>query len=428
MDEYHPLALPVQPYAPTPMQPYTAPTPTQAAPSVQLDSSFPPAFAQELGARAPKISRIQTDAVVMDLNRAAEDDDSFQNEITRLKAELDAELKVLHSTRIDVDAETLQQQEDSLIRKFKAEVTALTKQYDVVQRVMGPRPPPRQPMAPPPANDATTINPSLSISAFASFIQDQAATLASAAQSLNSISQRQMRNIVSGNKMRFTDEGFDLDLVYIDPQIIVMGLPSEGVESMYRNPIDEVVRFFQTKHELSNTKIFNLCTERTYDYKKFHNRVIEYRMPDHEVVRVNTILDFCRNAASWIQDSSDHVVAVHCKGGKGRSGLMVACLMLHLRRFETAKDALLYFARKRTREGSDFVGVEASVFFLFPEMVLLCNTTQSKKAIIFSAGCGKHISHPSLFNRTIVLECKLPVMSSFYVCAGTISVAVCAVL
>ena len=76
------------------------------------------------------------------------------------------------------------------------------------------------------------------------------------------------RRLVSQNKNRLKGDGFDLDLTYLTDEIICMGLPSKGVEALYRNPIDEVVRFMETNHG-GKYKVFNLCTERTYDIDKF---------------------------------------------------------------------------------------------------------------------------------------------------------------
>ncbi len=43
-----------------------------------------------------------------------------------------------------------------------------------------------------------------------------------------------------GGRHRFKEDGFDLDLTYITPRLIAMGLPSFGVEATYRNPAPEV--------------------------------------------------------------------------------------------------------------------------------------------------------------------------------------------
>ena len=55
--------------------------------------------------------------------------------------------------------------------------------------------------------------------------------------------------MVSGKKKRFIKEDYNLDLTYITPRIIAMAYPASGIESIYRNPIDEVVRFLKNKHE-----------------------------------------------------------------------------------------------------------------------------------------------------------------------------------
>ena len=66
-----------------------------------------------------------------------------------------------------------------------------------------------------------------------------------------------VRGLVSKKKNRFVEGDFDLDLSYIphgkkttngQDKLIAMGFPSEGAEAMYRNPLSEVKRFFETYH------------------------------------------------------------------------------------------------------------------------------------------------------------------------------------
>lgn len=42
------------------------------------------------------------------------------------------------------------------------------------------------------------------------------------------------------------------------------------------------------------------------------------------------VQQFCADAAAWLAAHPHNVVAVHCKAGKGRTGIMICCLMLYL--------------------------------------------------------------------------------------------------
>jgi len=63
-------------------------------------------------------------------------------------------------------------------------------------------------------------------------------------------------------------------------------------------------------------------------------------MPDHEVARLSVIHQFCVSSESWLNKDPENIIAVHCKGGKGRTGLMISCLLIHLNQCATATEAL----------------------------------------------------------------------------------------
>jgi phosphatidylinositol-3,4,5-trisphosphate 3-phosphatase/dual-specificity protein phosphatase PTEN len=49
-----------------------------------------------------------------------------------------------------------------------------------------------------------------------------------------------LREIVSGPKNRYKEDGYNLDLTYVTPRIVAMAYPAEGIEKLYRNSIDTV--------------------------------------------------------------------------------------------------------------------------------------------------------------------------------------------
>ncbi|XP_052018829.1 phosphatidylinositol 3,4,5-trisphosphate 3-phosphatase TPTE2-like [Apodemus sylvaticus] len=167
------------------------------------------------------------------------------------------------------------------------------------------------------------------------------------------------RQLVSGNKRRYRKDGFDLDLTYVTERIIAMSFPSSGRESFYRNPIKEVVRFLDTKHP-NHYQVYNLCSERSYDPKRFHYRVRRIMIDDHNVPTLEEMLLFSKEVSDWMAQDPENVIAVHCKGGKGRTGTMVCACLIASEIVLNARESLYFFGERRTDKSnsSKFQGIE----------------------------------------------------------------------
>ncbi|XP_042287073.1 putative tyrosine-protein phosphatase TPTE isoform X1 [Thunnus maccoyii] len=167
------------------------------------------------------------------------------------------------------------------------------------------------------------------------------------------------RRMVSENKRRYQKDGFDLDLTYVTDRVIAMSFPSSGKQSFYRNPIKEVARFLDTKHE-GHYKVYNLCSEKGYDPQFFHYKVERVFIDDHNVPSLEDMLKYTANVREWMSADPKNIIAIHCKGGKGRTGTMVCTWLIDSDQFESAQDSLEYFGERRTDKSrsSKFQGVE----------------------------------------------------------------------
>ncbi|CAN6997341.1 unnamed protein product [Brassica oleracea var. botrytis] len=82
-------------------------------------------------------------------------------------------------------------------------------------------------------------------------------------------------------------------------------------------PGPKVIDFLETRHK-GKYKAYNLCSERLYDVSLFEGK-----------------------------EDIENVVAVHCKAGMARTGLMICSLFLYLKFFPTAEEYMDFYNQKR---------------------------------------------------------------------------------
>lgn len=176
------------------------------------------------------------------------------------------------------------------------------------------------------------------------------------------------RTAVSGNKRRYTTDGYNLDLTYINERIIVHGFPAAGLEHIYRNPRYEIRRFLDEKH-MDKYKVFNFCCEpgRGYSPEIFHGRVERYPFKDHNTPPLETMVEFANSAKFWLDLDPQNVCSMHCKAGKGRAGLMACILLLRSGAASSAKEAMDLYDRTRVKDNKGLTVTSQRKYVMFYE-------------------------------------------------------------
>jgi phosphatidylinositol-3,4,5-trisphosphate 3-phosphatase/dual-specificity protein phosphatase PTEN len=143
-----------------------------------------------------------------------------------------------------------------------------------------------------------------------------------------------------------------------------MGFPGEGVKAFYRNSFRDVIKYFGKYHQ-GKVKIYNLCDDDYIDTNKIQIPVIQhfitkyklnvnnvpcsfFPMTDHNPAPLKMIFYFCLDALVFMSHDPANVIAVHCKAGKGRTGLALACYMIFMEGCDDAGAAVNLFNTRRT--------------------------------------------------------------------------------
>jgi len=204
-----------------------------------------------------------------------------------------------------------------------------------------------------------------------------------------------VKALVSKKKNRFCYDGFDLDLTYITTRIIAMGLPSTSIEGLYRNSMDNVKKFLNTRHP-SHYKVYNLCIEKTYPQDMFYKQGY-FPFKDHEAPPINLIRPFCEDAKSFLDEDEQNIIAVHCKAGKGRTGTFICCLMMYMNIFDNADECLQYYGMMRVENGK---GVTVP--------------SQIRYVSYFETILKNNMAHPIVFVKKKIIKLRMFTLPMFH--------------
>ncbi|XP_036375425.1 tensin-3-like [Megalops cyprinoides] len=141
------------------------------------------------------------------------------------------------------------------------------------------------------------------------------------------------------------EEGYELDLTYVTERIIAVSFPRACSEETYQRNLQEVTRMLKSKHT-NNYLVINLSGKR-HDLTKMNPKTMDMGWPDLHAPPLDKICSICKAMENWLNADPQHVVVIHCRGGKGRIGVIISSFVNFTNISASAGEALDRFAMRK---------------------------------------------------------------------------------
>ncbi|XP_070759563.1 tensin-2-like [Enoplosus armatus] len=138
---------------------------------------------------------------------------------------------------------------------------------------------------------------------------------------------------------------YDFDLTYITERIISVFFPPDLEEQRYRRNLQEVASMLKSKHQ-DKFLLLNL-SEKRHDITRLNPKVQDYGWPDLHAPPLDRICAVCKAMETWLISDPHNVVVLHCKGNKGKTGVIVAAYMHYSKISAGADQALTTLAMRK---------------------------------------------------------------------------------
>ncbi|XP_044066252.1 tensin-2 isoform X3 [Siniperca chuatsi] len=144
---------------------------------------------------------------------------------------------------------------------------------------------------------------------------------------------------------RVMERNYDFDLTYITERIISVFFPTKLEEQRYRLNLKEVATMLKSKHQ-DKFLLLNL-SERRHDITRLNPKVHDFGWPDLHAPPLDKICAICKAMETWLTSDPQQVVVLHCKGNKGKTGVIIAAYMHYSKISAGADQALSTLAMRK---------------------------------------------------------------------------------
>ncbi|XP_062453136.1 tensin-2-like isoform X2 [Rhea pennata] len=137
---------------------------------------------------------------------------------------------------------------------------------------------------------------------------------------------------------RVLERRFEFELTYVTERILCVVFPGALEEGRYRGLLRELAHMLTSRHRDAYT-LFNL-SEKRRDIARLNPKVQEFGWPDLHAPPLDKLCSVCKALEGWLRAQPQHVAVLHCKGDKGKTGVIVAAYMHYSKISASADQAL----------------------------------------------------------------------------------------
>uniref|UniRef100_A0A8C7T0D2 Tensin 3 n=1 Tax=Oncorhynchus mykiss TaxID=8022 RepID=A0A8C7T0D2_ONCMY len=141
------------------------------------------------------------------------------------------------------------------------------------------------------------------------------------------------------------EEGYRIDLDYITERIITVSFPQACPDQTYLQNLRDITQMLKSKHG-HNYMVINL-SEKNDSLTQMNPKVLDTGWLDLLAPSMEQMYGVCKTMDNWLHSHTQHVLVMHCQGGQGRVGVMVASY-IHFSSISASADlGLDHFAMRR---------------------------------------------------------------------------------
>ncbi|XP_062311625.1 tensin-3 isoform X1 [Osmerus eperlanus] len=140
-------------------------------------------------------------------------------------------------------------------------------------------------------------------------------------------------------------EGYGIDLTYITERIIAVSFPQDSPEETYIQDLRDITVMLKSKHG-HNYMVINL-SEKNEHLTQMNPKVLNPGWPLLLAPSLDQMCSVCSTMETWLQTNPQHVLVLHCRGGRDRIGVVVASYVHFTNISASGELGLDHFAMRR---------------------------------------------------------------------------------